>query len=151
MNQLHVSESILFKNSVEMRKIEEIILHCSATPEGREVTVADITRWHRERGFRTIGYHWLVRLDGSVEAGRPEDEIGAHCLGHNARSIGVCYAGGCDKSGKKPKDTRTPAQRESLLRLVEDLRRRYPGATVHGHCEFAAKACPCFDVVELLR
>lgn len=129
-----------------MRKIDKIIVHCTATPEGRDVTVEEITRWHRARGFRTIGYHYLIRLDGTVCPGRPENEIGAHCKGENARSVGICYAGGLASDGKTPKDTRTAAQRASLRRLVAELRERYPGATVHGHREFAAKACPCFDV-----
>lgn len=131
-----------------MRKIEKIIIHCAATPEGREVTVDQVTRWHKERGFRTIGYHYLVGLDGRVHAGRPEHEVGAHCTGQNARSIGICYAGGLDADTLRPKDTRTPAQRKSLRRLVAELQNRYPGATVHGHREFAAKACPCFDVAK---
>lgn len=132
-----------------MMKVEKIIIHCSATPEGRDVTAAQIDRWHRARGFRCIGYHFVVRLDGSVERGRPENEIGAHCLGENARSIGVCYIGGIDRDTLKPKDTRTPAQRIALRKLVRQLEVRYPGATVHGHREFAAKACPCFDISAL--
>ena len=131
-----------------MRKIEKIILHCTATPEGREVTVADVTAWHKERGFRTIGYHYLVYLDGTVVRGRREEEIGAHCLGQNTGSIGVCYVGGLDSRGK-PKDTRTAAQRVALRHLVEGLQRRYPHATLHGHNEFAAKACPCFKISDL--
>lgn len=131
-----------------MRKIDKIILHCTATPEGREVTVADVTAWHKERGFRTIGYHYLVYLDGTVVRGRREEEIGAHCLGQNAGSIGVCYVGGLDSQGK-PKDTRTAAQRVALRNLVEGLQRRYPHATLHGHNEFAAKACPCFKISDL--
>lgn len=128
-----------------MRKITEIIIHCSATPAGREVSVADIDRWHRARGFKSIGYHYLIALDGTIRRGRPENEAGAHCTGHNSRSIGVCYVGGCD-SRMRPADTRTPAQREALGAIVGELLQRYPGATVHGHNEFAAKACPCFDV-----
>lgn len=130
-------------------KVEKIIIHCSATPEGRDVTAKEIDRWHRARGFRCIGYHFVVRLDGSVERGRPENEIGAHCLGENARSIGVCYIGGIDRDTLKPKDTRTPAQRIALRKLVRQLEVRYPGATVHGHREFAAKACPCFKIKQL--
>ena len=129
-----------------MRKIEKIIVHCTATPEGRPVTVRQITEWHKARGFRTIGYHYLICLDGTVESGRPVEEIGAHCLGHNSKSIGICYVGGLDKESLTPKDTRTAAQRESLRKLVARLQQRFPGATVHGHREFAAKACPCFDV-----
>lgn len=129
-----------------MRKIDEIIIHCSATPEGRDHSVADVTAWHRARGFRTIGYHYLVHIDGRVERGRPESEIGAHCLGHNARSIGVCYVGGLASDCKTPKDTRTPEQRRMLRELVKGLQRKYRGAKVCGHRDFAAKACPCFDV-----
>lgn len=129
-----------------MRHINEIIIHCSATPEGRDYTVADIDRWHKERGWRGIGYHYVIYRDGSVHAGRPVEQIGAHCTGHNANSIGICYIGGVAADGKTPKDTRTPAQRIALRELVEELRAKYPGATVHGHREFAPKACPSFDV-----
>ena len=129
-----------------MRQIKEIILHCSATADGRDYTVADIDGWHKARGWRCIGYHYVIYRDGSVHTGRPVAQIGAHCTGHNANSIGVCYIGGCAADGKTPKDTRTPQQREALRRLVADLQKQYPGATVHGHREFAAKACPSFDV-----
>lgn len=128
-----------------MRKIDKIIVHCTATRAGREVTVAEITSWHKSRGFRTIGYHYIVGLDGKIHPGRPVEEMGAHCLGHNAASIGICYVGGLDTEGN-PADTRTEAQRGALRRLVRSLLRRFPGATIHGHREFAAKACPCFDV-----
>lgn len=129
-----------------MREIKEIILHCAATPEGRDFTVAQIDRWHRSRGFTGIGYHYVVYRDGSVHPGRSESAVGAHCTGHNANSIGVCYIGGCTSDGKTPKDTRTAAQRRSLLQLVKELLGRYPGATVHGHNEYARKACPSFNV-----
>lgn len=129
-----------------MRAINEIIIHCSATPEGREITVADIDRWHRQRGFNSIGYHFVIYLDGSVHKGRPIEKIGAHCLSHNNHSIGVCYIGGLAKDAKTPKDTRTVAQKTALVKLVADLRASFPNASVHGHCEYAAKACPCFDV-----
>lgn len=132
-----------------MRKINEIILHCSATPEGREVKAADIRRWHIARGFKTIGYHYVIRLDGTIERGRPVSEIGAHCLGHNANSIGVCYVGGLETNSLTPKDTRTPEQKMAMQKLLAHLLKKYPGATVHGHNEYAAKACPCFDVAEL--
>ena len=127
------------------RKITEIIVHCSATPEGKDFTVADITRWHRQRGFRTIGYHYVIYRDGSVHLGRPEGEIGAHCTGHNAVSIGICYIGGLAADGKTAKDTRTPEQREALLMLLRRLRAKYPNAKIYGHRDFAAKACPSFD------
>lgn len=132
-----------------MRKIDEIIVHCTATPEGRPHTAKDVDMWHRQRGFDGIGYHFLVRLDGTVEPGRPLEKIGAHCLGHNAHSIGICYVGGLTKDGKSPKDTRTPAQREALRGLVTYLRRLFPNITLHGHREFAAKACPSFDIADL--
>ena len=127
-----------------MREINDIIIHCTATPEGRWVTNEEITRWHKARGFRTIGYHYVVYLDGTVHVGRPENEIGAHCQGRNADSIGVCYVGGLDKSGK-PKDTRTPLQKQALARLLKQLRAKYPNAVICGHRDFANKACPCFD------
>ena len=128
-----------------MRQIEEIIIHCSATPEGRNVTVKDIDAWHRQRGFQCIGYHFVIYLDGSVHEGRKEELIGAHCSGHNGKSIGVCYIGGLDRNGK-PKDTRTDAQKKSLTELIRTLKTRFPQASIHGHNEFANKACPCFDV-----
>lgn len=129
-----------------MRKITEIIIHCSATPAGRHFTVHDIDRWHRARGFSSIGYHYVIYLDGSVHPGRPVEDIGAHCLGHNAHSIGVCYIGGLDADTLEPADTRTPEQRTALRELIAKLQEQYPGATVHGHNEFADKACPCFPV-----
>ena len=128
-----------------MRAIDEIIVHCTATPKGRDVSVEDITRWHRERGFATIGYHYVVLLDGTIERGRPEEQAGAHCKGHNSRSIGVAYVGGCDKA-MRPKDTRTVRQRASLRHLLKELKAKYPTASIHGHNEFADKACPSFNV-----
>lgn len=91
------------------RNINEIIVHCSATAEGKDFTTAQIKQWHLARGFSDIGYHWVIYRDGSVHAGRDESKIGAHCTGHNSYSIGVCYIGGCASDGKTPKDTRTDA------------------------------------------
>lgn len=136
------------KHQYIMRTINEIILHCSATQESRDYTVADIERWHKQRGFKMIGYHYVVYRDGSIHQGRPLEMVGAHCTGHNAQSIGICYIGGLDAAGR-PKDTRTAQQREALRSLVRALQQQYPLATVHGHREFANKACPCFDVKEL--
>ncbi|MDE6498885.1 MAG: N-acetylmuramoyl-L-alanine amidase [Muribaculaceae bacterium] len=127
-----------------MRKINEIIVHCTATPAGRRVTAAEVDRWHRQRGFNGIGYHYLVGIDGSVEKGRPVEVAGAHCQGHNMASIGVAYAGGLNSQGR-PADTRTPEQRRALRELITALRKRFPQARVRGHRDFAAKACPCFD------
>lgn len=130
-----------------MRKITEIIVHCTATRERLDIGAAEIDRYHRQRGFDSIGYHYVVRLDGCIEKGRDESAVGAHCLSHNVCSIGVAYVGGLDADGK-PKDTRTPAQKRSLSALLTELHRRYPGAKIHGHRDFAAKACPCFDATK---
>lgn len=129
-----------------MRKITKIIVHCSATPDGRDYTVEDIDRWHRAKGWDGIGYHYVIYRDGTVHAGRDVAKAGAHCAGHNADSIGVCYIGGMTADNQQPKDTRTPAQKDALRKLVAELVAEYPEATVHGHREFANKACPCFDV-----
>ena len=128
-----------------MRTINEIIIHCADTPEGRDNTVADITRWHKDKGYRTIGYHYVVYRDGSIHTGRPIEEIGAHCKGHNAHSIGICYIGGQSADGKVHKDTRTPEQKEALLSLLRRLKARFPNATIYGHRDFSSKPCPCFD------
>lgn len=127
------------------RYINEIIVHCSATAEGKDFTVADIKKWHLARGFSDIGYHYVIYRDGSINKGRDESKIGAHCTGHNSHSIGVCYIGGCASDGKTPKDTRTAAQKTALVKLLKELRVKYPNATIHGHREFANKACPSFD------
>lgn len=131
-----------------MRHINEIIVHCSATPEGKDFTISDIDRWHRERGFIGIGYHYVVYRDGSYHRGRHIERAGAHCLGHNARSIGICYVGGCAADGHTPKDTRTEAQKRTLLTLLRVMRARYPKARICGHRDFANKACPCFDATK---
>lgn len=132
-----------------MRNIDRIIIHCTATPRGRHVTVSDVDRWHRERGFSGIGYHYLIYLDGTIHAGRPIERIGAHCRGYNATSVGIAYVGGVEADCVTPADTRTDAQKTALHTLVKSLQERFPKASVHGHNEFAAKACPCFDVSEL--
>lgn len=127
------------------RSISEIIVHCTASKEGNPLTVADIRRMHiKDRGWSDIGYHYVVYLDGTIHAGRDVNISGAHCKNRNAHSIGVVYVGGLDKNGK-PKDTRTAAQKAGLLKLLKDLKRLYPKATIHGHREYAAKDCPCFD------
>lgn len=134
--------------SVNKRNIKEIIVHCSATPEGKDFTVADIKRWHLQRGFSDIGYHYVIYRDGSIHTGRDESIIGAHCTGHNTNSIGVCYIGGCASNSKTPKDTRTEAQKVSLLKLLSELKKKYPEAKIYPHYKFAAKACPSFNAEE---
>jgi len=132
-----------------MRKINKIIIHCTATPEGREHDVADIRRWHLKRGFNDIGYHYLIHIDGTIEEGRPINKQGAHCSGENRGSIGICYVGGMSKDMKKAKDTRTQAQKDSLIKLMHELIYKYNKyMTIHGHNEYANKACPSFNVKE---
>lgn len=128
-----------------MRKINEIIVHCTATIEGKDFKAKDIDKWHKAQGWKGIGYHYVVDLDGTIEKGRNENEVGAHCTNHNKNSIGVVYVGGLDKNGK-PKDTRTEAQKKALLELIIALVIKYPQAKIYGHRDFANKECPCFDV-----
>lgn len=127
------------------RDIKEIIVHCSATPEGKDFTVEQIKQSHLQRGFSDIGYHWVIYRDGTIHSGRPESIAGAHCTGHNTISIGVCYIGGVALDGKTPKDTRTEKQKISLLSLLRELKKKYPKATIYSHRNFANKACPSFD------
>lgn len=128
-----------------MRLISFFIIHCSAVRPNQSSSAADIDRWHRARGFNSIGYHFVVRRDGSIETGRPMEKVGAHCLNRNAHSIGICYEGGLDANGK-PADTRTPQQKEALRRLLQHLHERFPRAIIAGHNMFnPMKACPCFD------
>lgn len=128
------------------RKINKIILHCAATPEGRDIKASQVRQWHLANGWSDIGYHWFIDLDGTIEKGRDESFVGAHTSGQNSNSIGICYAGGLDKDGKTPKDTRTAAQKKAIRNLLMEKHHQYPNATLHGHNEFAAKACPSFNV-----
>lgn len=129
------------------RRIDEVIVHCSATPEGRAVSVDTIRKWHRERGWKDIGYHWIVLLDGTLVPGRPEAQVGAHVAGHNTSTLGIVYVGGVAADGKTPKDTRTPSQKATLLAATKALIAKYPTIKkVSGHNQYAAKACPSFDV-----
>ncbi len=129
------------------RNIRYLVVHCSATPEGRDHTVKDIDLWHKQRGFNEIGYNYIVRLDGTVEEGRDVNKVPAHVEGHNKDSIGICYIGGIDKNTLQPKDTRTQAQKEALKKLLKELKALYPQADILGHRDFpgVAKACPCFN------
>ena len=127
------------------RYISEIIVHCTATPEGKDYTVEDIRKWHKERGWSDIGYHYVIDRRGHILAGRDVDIIGAHCEGHNAHSIGVVYIGGMSSLDGKPKDTRTLSQKASLIRCLTELRSLYPYAKIYGHRDFSSKECPCFD------
>lgn len=135
-----------------MRTITLIIVHCSANVPGSALRMADIDRYHRSLGWSGCGYHYVIPVDGTIEAARPEWKVGAHCRNHNRHSIGICYIGGLAADGRTPKDTRTEAQKAALRRLVADLRRRYPRAIVVGHRDLdPQKACPCFDAVAELE
>ena len=148
-----------------MRPISLIVVHCSATREGKSFTAADLRAMHTRkppagRGWSDIGYHHVIELDGKVQPGRSEAVPGAHVTGFNSHSIGVCYIGGLDDAGR-PKDTRTPDQTIALQALLIALRHRYPTAHIRGHRDMSPdlngngvieprewlKACPCFDVV----
>ena len=129
-----------------MRPLKRIILHCTATPEGKHFDVATIRRWHvKDRGWKDIGYHYVIYIDGSVHEGRPVEQVGAHTSGHNSDSIGVVYVGGVDKNGKA-KDTLNEAQEVAMVNLIKAQREEHGEMSLHGHNEFAAKACPSFKV-----
>ena len=144
------------------RKITEIIVHCEATPEGENFTPEQVNASHKARHFSPyvrdgktwyIGYHYVIQLDGEIIPCRPESIKGCHCTGHNANSIGISYVGGCpprtDKNWmKKAKDTRTPAQKAALIKLLKELKAKYPNASIHGHRDYANKACPSFDATK---
>jgi hypothetical protein len=128
-----------------MRKINKIIVHSTATPEGRDVSIDEVRRWHvEENGWSDIGYHFLIALDGTVEEGRPIERTGAHVLRHNWDSIGVAYVGGMSIDLGKATDTRTEDQKEALVDLLVELKDAY-GGTVYGHRDFSNKECPGFD------
>ena len=143
-----------------MRPINYIILHCSATEAGSNFDVTDIDRWHKQKGWAGVGYHYVITEKGILQQGRPLETEGAHCLHHNADSIGICYIGGL-RFGN-PIDTRTPAQRAQVEIIVRQLLQRFPYAKVCGHRDLSpdlngdgkitpnewTKQCPCFDVAE---
>ena len=129
-----------------MRKIDKIIIHCSATREGQDIPVETIRKWHVEgRGWSDIGYHFYIDINAKIWKGRDIQKIGAHCSGNNRSSIGICYCGGVEADGKTPKDTRTASQKESLLHVLKTLKAMFPDASIYSHNEFANKACPSFD------
>lgn len=142
-----------------MRKIDLIVIHCSATREDRIFTEHDLKKCHLARGFKGIGYHFYIRRNGDIKTTRRLEEMGSHVRGHNRGSIGICYEGGLDKSGQ-PCDTRTEWQKHSLKVLVKVLKKDYPGCRVCGHRDLSPdlngdgeiepeewiKVCPCFDV-----
>lgn len=126
---------------------EEIIIHCAATRPEQDIDAREIDRWHRQKGWLQIGYHFVIKRDGSIEIGRDVDDVGAHARGHNSYSVGVCMIGGLNEDGK-PEGVYTDAQWAMLRILVDGLKTRYPDAKVIGHNEISDKACPSFDVGE---
>ena len=131
-----------------MRRITDIVIHCSATKAIADIGVKEIRQWHVEgQGWRDIGYHYVIRRNGQLETGRPREQVGAHVAGHNANSIGICLVGGLDPN-MNPEANYTAEQWVALRKLVAGLRQQFPGAAVKGHRDFPGvnKACPCFEV-----
>lgn len=147
------------KTYANSRAMDTIVIHCSATKENKDYSVEDIKKWHIQRGFNDVGYHFVIKLDGTIELGRSLDKIGAHVTGNNAGSIGICYIGGLSSNGKA-KDTRTSEQKQSLIDLVTILKTFISIKEVKGHRDYSKdlnnngiiepfeymKDCPCFDV-----
>lgn len=133
-----------------MRKITEIIVHCTCTFAQQKVTIEILRKWHKQRGFKDVGYHYLIDIEGNILTGRPVEQVGAHCTDHNAHSIGVAYAGGLGADAR-PANTLSEKQKVALVQLLTELKERYPEASIHGHSEFANKACPCFDVQQFVE
>ena len=130
----------------KLKEVKYLVVHCTATKLSQRVSVEDIDRWHKAQGWSGIGYHWYVDRDGHIFPGRSEREAGAHVIGYNHCSIGICYEGGLDEQGISA-DTRTPSQKAALLFIIKYLKQSYPNAIVLGHRDFPGvhKDCPCFD------
>ena len=125
---------------------KKIIIHCAATKPSMDVGVEEIRKWHIQKGFRNVGYHFVIKRDGAVETGRAEDEIGAHAYGHNKDSIGICLVRGLNEEWQS-EENYTDIQWSILRELVEDLLEKYSSdLEVIGHNEVSTKDCPCFDV-----
>jgi len=135
-----------FSYSPPKRSVNELIWHCAATPEGRDFTVDQIDQWHRARGWSGIGYHFVVYRDGTIKRGRDNERTGAHVAGRNTGTIGSTYIGGVSSDGKTAKDTRTAEQRAAMIWLTKQIAADKRIKKISGHNEYAAKACPSFDV-----
>lgn len=131
-----------------MRRIDTIVCHYSATYEDQDIGAMEIDKMHKARGWKGVGYHYVIRLNGRIERGRSDDQIGAHVAGQNAHSIGICTIGGLRRAtgANVGHDTRTAAQKETQAQLIRDLLVKYPGARVVGHKDLAATQCPAYDV-----
>lgn len=132
------------------RKISDISVHCSATKAGEDFGAADFRKWHKRRGWSDIGYHYVIRLDGKVEKGRPLYKIPAAVRNRNSEMVAICYTGGLNRDSLQPEDTRTDAQKASMRELLIKLKNKFPAAVIRGHRDYpnVAKACPCFDVMD---
>ena len=127
--------------------IEYIVVHCSATRPSQDINAATIDEWHKERGFDSIGYHFVIKRDGQIEIGRSEDQQGAHALGYNHNSLGVCLVGGVKQDDYKVGENNfTDEQWQSFEKLISDLEEKYLGVKIIGHNEISKKFCPSFDV-----
>jgi N-acetyl-anhydromuramyl-L-alanine amidase AmpD len=134
----------------EITEVKYLVIHCSATRCTQSYPVEQLLRDHRKRGFRTIGYHFYIRRDGTLTQHRALLEVGAHCRPWNRCSIGICYEGGLDADGR-PRDTRTPEQVERLYDLLVELKTLFPHAEIRGHRDMpraAPRDCPCFDAAQ---
>jgi N-acetylmuramoyl-L-alanine amidase len=145
-------------------RTDKLAIHCTATREGQDIDATTVDGWHLAQGWAGIGYHYLIGLDGSVEAGRPEGAIGSGIAGHNSDAIHIVYVGGLDRQGKA-KDTRTEGQKTAMAMLVRHLDAKYRFKRIGGHRDYSPdkngngiierfewlKECPCFDVAEWLR
>lgn len=132
-----------------MRFINKIIVHCSATRKSQDIGVKEIALVHKKNGWNEIGYHFVIRRNGEIEEGRSLEKIGAHCKGQNKNSIGICLVGGLNEQ-LKPENNFTSAQFTSLRMLIQNLKIQFQEITIHGHREFAAKDCPCFEVKDVV-
>ncbi len=147
-----------------MRKIDKIIIHCSATNSSMDIGVREIRDWHKNRGYNDVGYHFVIRRDGVIEAGRAIEIVGAHCRGQNSNSVGVCWVGGIDDNGRV-QDNRTEAQKRAMVSLLRKLKSDYPTIKeIKGHRDYSPdinkngkiepnewlKGCPSFDVAKWL-
>ena len=136
---------------LKMRKITMIVLHCSSIKPNVHQDIKDVDAYHKSKGWKGVGYHFYVRRDGTVETGRRLEEVGAHCVGHNSHSIGICYEGGLNSKGVA-EDTRTPQQVRALREIVEQMHAYFPNAVIVGHHDLnPIKDCPCFDAVREYR
>ena len=133
-----------------MRYIDKLIVHCTATPQFKDFDVEDVRDWHvKGNGWSDVGYHFLIKLDGTLQEGRPMERSGSHVRGQNKSSIGIAYVGGMDKDMDEWIDTRTPEQKDAIFNLLMDLKFQFPDAVVYGHNDFTdKKVCPCFNAKE---